>query len=57
MEPLIKGYNHTGNGAPKIMLGYIGLWLARNEGMDAYGSPYITHYSSYHVPFHSFISS
>ena len=31
-----------------------GLWLARNEGMDPYSSPYITHSSSSHALFHSF---
>ena len=30
-------------------------WLPRSEGMDPYGSPYITHYSSFHFLFHSFI--
>ena len=34
-----------------------GLWLARNEGMDPYSSPYITHYSRFHFLFHSFLSS
>ena len=34
-----------------------GLWLARNEGMDPYSGPYITHYSSFHFLFHSFIPS
>ena len=31
------------------------LWLARNGGMNPYSSPYITHYSSFHFLFHSFI--
>ena len=31
-----------------------GLWLARNQGMEAYGSPYITHYNSFHFLFHSY---
>ena len=34
---------------------YTFFWLARNGGMDHYSSPYITHYSSFHVLFHSFI--
>ena len=33
------------------------LWLGRNEGMDLYRSPYITHYSSFRLLFHSFIPS
>ena len=33
------------------------LWLARNEVMDPYSSPYIIHYSSFHFLFHSFIPS
>ena len=35
--------------------GLAGLWLGRNEGMDAYSSPYVTHYSSFNFLFHSFI--
>ena len=31
------------------------LCLARNEGVDPYSSPYITHDSGFHVLFHSFI--
>ena len=31
------------------------LWLARNEGMDPYSSPYITHHCSFHFLFHSCI--
>ena len=27
------------------------LWLARNEGMAPYSSPYVTHYSSFHFLF------
>ena len=34
-----------------------GLWLVRNEGMDPYGSPYRTQYSSFHFLFRSFIPS
>ena len=34
-----------------------GLWLARNEEMDLYSSPYKTHYTSFHFLFHSFIPS
>ena len=30
------------------------LWLARNEGIDHYSRPYVTHYSSFHFLFHSF---
>ena len=36
---------------PNIVKSY--LWLARNEGMEPYSSPYITHCSSFHVLFHS----
>ena len=32
-----------------------GLRLARNEGMDPYSGPYITHCSSFHFLFHSLI--
>ena len=32
-----------------------GLWLARKAGMDPSSSPYITHYSSFHLIFHFFI--
>ena len=32
-------------------------WLARNEGRDPNGSAHITHYSSFHVLFHSFMPS
>ena len=31
------------------------LWLARNEGMNPCSCPYITHYASLHVLFHSFM--
>ena len=31
------------------------LWLARNEGMDPCSSLYLTHYSGFHVLFHSLI--
>ena len=33
--------------------GDICLWLGRNGGMDPSSSPYVTHYSSFHVRFHS----
>ena len=31
--------------------------LARNEGMDPYSSPYLTHYTSFHFLFQSCIPS
>ena len=33
------------------------LWLASNEGVDPYSSPYITHDENFHVLFHPFIPS
>ena len=33
---------------------YAGLWFSRNEGMDPYSSPYITHYSRFHFPVPSY---
>ena len=33
------------------------LWLAGNEGMDPYSSPYATHYNGVHFLFHASIPS
>ena len=36
---------------------YTGLWLARHEGMDPDSNPFLAHYTSFHILFHSFIPS
>ena len=60
-NPPLRSSDYSSNGCPTanpkrtgaISLTY--LWLARKEGMDPYSSRYVTYYSSFHLPFPSFV--
>ena len=53
--PYVFGAISGGASSPCAANSYV--WLARNEKMDSYSSPCITHYSSFHILLHAFIAS